>query len=53
MPGPHDIGGRNFGPINFIEKEKKSSLDKRIDILQRLIGWGVQKYIELMSCAIK
>ncbi len=44
MPGPHDIGGRNLGPINFIEKEK-SSLDKRIDILQRLIGWvGAKVY---------
>ncbi len=42
MPGPHDIGGRNFGPINF-DKKEKSSLDKRIDILQRLIGWGGAK----------
>ncbi len=44
MPGPHDIGGRNFGPINF-DKKEKSSLDKRIDILQRLIGWGGRKSI--------
>ena len=42
MVGPHDIGGQNFGPINFNPK-KKTSLDKRIDVLQRLVGWGGSK----------
>ena len=39
MVGPHDIGGQNFGPIKFAP-EVKTSLDKRIDVLQRLIGGG-------------
>ncbi len=42
MVGPHDIGGHKFGLINFNSK-KKSSLDKRIDVLQRLVGWGGAK----------
>ena len=42
MVGPHDIGGQKFGPINFNSK-KKSALDKRIDVLQRLVGWGGAK----------
>ena len=37
MVGPHDIGGQNLGPINF-SPESKSLLDKRIDVLQRLVG---------------
>lgn len=37
MPGPHDIGGRDFGPIDF-EPHKKSALDRRVDVLQRLVG---------------
>ena len=39
MAGPHDIGGKNLGPINFTQEEK-TSLDKRIDVLQRLVGGG-------------
>tara|TARA_B100000686_G_scaffold98872_1_gene105827 strand:- start:231 stop:530 length:300 start_codon:yes stop_codon:yes gene_type:complete len=36
MAGPHDIGGLNFGPIKF--DGKKTLFDKRVDVLQRLLG---------------
>ena len=39
MPGPHDIGGRDFGPIDLVP-HKKSALDRRVDVLQRLVGAG-------------
>ena len=37
MTGPHDVGGKEFGPINF-DNRKKTLFDKRVDVLQRLLG---------------
>lgn len=37
MPGPHDIGGQDFGAIELAPR-KKSPLDRRVDVLQNLVG---------------
>lgn len=39
MTGPHDIGGKELGPIKFKHHER-SSFDRHVDGLQRLLGGG-------------
>ena len=37
MVGPHDIGGKDFGPIN-LAPHKRTTFDKKVDGLQKLLG---------------
>jgi len=39
MVGPHDIGGKDFGPIN-LEPHQRTAFDKKVDGLQKLLGAG-------------
>lgn len=36
MPGPHDLGGKDFGPIKRADHER-SSWDDRVDALLKLL----------------
>jgi len=46
MPGPHDLGGVDFGPVDLREHER-SDWDNRVDAMQRLLRvtglWSVDE----------
>lgn len=46
MPGPHDIGGKDFGPVPRAE-HVRSDWDNRVDAMQRLLRlqglWSVDE----------
>lgn len=55
MPGPHDLGGTDFGPIDRSE-HVRSDWDNRVDAMQRLLRvtglWSVdelRRAIELLK----
>ena len=44
MPGPHDIGGKDFGPVDRSE-HSLTPFDRHVDALQRLMGgYGARLY---------
>ena len=52
MPGPHDVGGKDFGPVDRSEHDL-TSFDRHVDALQRLMGgYGARLYRvdELRRC---
>ncbi len=46
MPGPHDLGGKDFGPVDLSE-HIRSDWDNRVDAMQRLLRvtglWSVDE----------
>lgn len=46
MPGPHDLGGKDFGPIDR-DEHVRSDWDNRVDAMQRLLRvaglWSVDE----------
>ena len=52
MPGPHDVGGMDFGPVDRSE-HILTAFDRHVDALQRLMGgYGARLYRvdELRRC---
>ncbi len=52
MPGPHDVGGKDFGPVDRSE-HSLTPFDRHVDALQRLMGgYGARLYRvdELRRC---
>lgn len=52
MPGPHDVGGKDFGPVDR-QDHALSAFDRHVDALQRLMGgYGARLYRvdELRRC---
>lgn len=52
MPGPHDVGGKDFGPIDR-QDHQRTAFDTHVDVLQQLMGGGgarLYRVDELRRC---
>ncbi|MDA0367837.1 MAG: nitrile hydratase subunit beta [Proteobacteria bacterium] len=52
MPGPHDLGGRNFGPVNRAE-HARSEWDNRVDAILKLMLDGRRFRVDELRRAIE
>jgi len=52
MPGPHDLGGKDFGPISRAEHER-SDWDNRVDAILKLMLAGRRFRIDELRRAIE
>jgi nitrile hydratase len=52
MPGPHDVGGKDFGPVDRRD-HPRTPFDVNVDTLQQLLGGGgarLYRVDELRRC---